>query len=63
MSSVDINSGEIGQIIERLDIWDYAVVDFSIEIPCRFQNLNTKLIIDDAFDEAILIPEEMQIKK
>jgi hypothetical protein len=62
-SSVHINRGEIGKIIERLDIWDFALVDFSIEIPDSFKNWNTKLIADKASNEAIVIVEAIKTKK
>jgi hypothetical protein len=60
VSSVHINKSEIGKIIKRLDIWDFALVDFSIEIPDRFQNWNTKLIADEASNEAIVIVDAIK---
>lgn len=63
MSSVHINRGEIGKIIKRLDNWDFALVDFSIQIPSRFQDWNTKSIADNAYNEAIVIDEFFETKK
>ncbi len=58
-SHVHINSGEIGQIIQKTKYWDEAIVDFSISIPTRFAKLNRKFIADQATNEAILLVEEI----
>ena len=59
LSPVHINHGEVGQIIKKLEKWDHAMVDFSIDIPSRFQELKTKFIADQSDNEAILIVEEI----
>lgn len=60
VSSVHINKGDIGKIIKRLNIWDFALVDFSVTIPDNFKNWNTKLIADKASNEAIVIVEAIK---
>ena len=58
LSTADIKHGQIGQVIERIDEWDYARVDFSIEMPAKFQKLNTAEIANKALKEAIVIFEQ-----
>jgi len=59
LSPIRIKRGEIGKIIQESKHWDEAIVDFSIDIPSRFQELKTKAIADQAVNEAILIVEEI----
>lgn len=58
LSQADINHGQIGQVTERIDGWDYARVDFSIDVPDKFQKLNTNEIANKAFKEAVVIFEQ-----
>ena len=60
-SPIKINRGEVGKIIKKLDQWDYALVDFSIEIPLRFKKLNTTALANanTADTEAIFLLEEI----
>ena len=62
---IHINRGEVGKIIKKLDQWDYALVDFSAEIPIRLQKLNTNFIANASTSdtEAIFIFEKIQRKK
>ena len=53
----NITFSEIGRVIEKLDDWDKALVDFSITVPYRFQRLNTKSIADKIHKEGVLIGE------
>jgi hypothetical protein len=64
-SPIQINRGEVGKIIKKLNQWDYALVDFSIEIPLRFKKLNTTALANanTADTEAIFLFEEIQKKK
>ena len=64
-SPIKINRGEVGKIIKKLDQWDYALVDFSIEIPLRFKKLNTTALANanTADTEAIFLLEEIEKKK
>ena len=59
LSPIHISHGEIGQIIKKLEDWDHVLVDFSIDIPSRFQKLKPKFIADQARNEAILIEERI----
>ena len=63
MSSIQVERGEIGKIIERVDNWDKALVDFSIQVPLRFKNWNTKLLTENAYNEAVLIVEKIKTEK
>lgn len=57
-SCININCGEIGQVIEKLDGWGNALVDFDINVPSRFEKFNTKSIAEKTFNEGIVIFEE-----
>jgi hypothetical protein len=61
-SCVNINCGEIGQVIKRLDGLERALVDFDIEVPSRFEKFNTKSIAEKALNEGIVIFEESHLK-
>ena len=61
-SSVNINCGEIGQVIKKLDGWERALVDFDIKVPSRFEKFNTKSIAEKALNEGIVIFEERHLK-
>lgn len=61
-SPVHIHRGEIGRIRKKLEGWDHILVDFSITVPPRFQKFNTKALVDKAFNEGIIILEEMKTK-
>ena len=63
VSSIQVDRGEIGKIIERVDNWDKALVDLSIQVPLRFKNWNTKLLTENAYNEAVLIVEKIKAEK
>ena len=55
LSSVQVNRGEVGKIIEKLKGWDEALVDFSIEVPYRYQKLDTKSLVENVFNEGLVL--------
>ena len=59
-SLVNITPGEVGKIIKKLNEWDSGLVDFSIDVPPYFQKLDTKSIADQAFNEGVIVFEEIQ---
>lgn len=55
--SLDISPGDIGQITKKLKGWDQALVNFSVEVPSRFQKLDTKSMVANVFNEGVVIFE------
>ena len=54
-SSVQVNPGEVGKIIEKLKGWDEALVDFSIKVPYCYQKLDTKSFVKNIFNEGLVL--------